>query len=152
MPRFRYLASTAILVFAGVALAADDPPLKIEYFAPAAVDAARAAGETGTTIISNADFKVMASRRDKPGRSEVHLDDTDIFIVIDGSATIVLGGKMVDAKEVSPGEIRGTAIVGGTDYKLEKGVVLTVPRNTPHWVKETQPGFRYYVVKSVARG
>jgi mannose-6-phosphate isomerase-like protein (cupin superfamily) len=149
-PLLRLVSVTALL-FAAAALAADAPPPKIEYFAPAAVDAARAAGETGSAIITNPEFKVLASRRDKPGQSEVHVNDTDIFIVIDGSATIVLGGNMVGAKEVAPGEIRGTAIEGGTDYRLEKGVVLTVPRNTPHWVRETQPGFRYYVVKSAAR-
>ena len=92
----------------------------------------------------------MASRRDKVGQSEVHVSDTDIFIVVDGKATLVIGGKLIDAKEVAPDEIRGSGIDGGTEYKLEKGVVVTVPRNTPHWVKQTQPGFRYFVVKSVA--
>jgi len=71
--------------------------------------------------------------------------------VIEGHATLVVGGKLVDAKETAPGEIRGSGIEGGTDYLLEKGVVLTVPRNTPHWVRQTQPGFRYFVVKSVAQ-
>jgi len=71
--------------------------------------------------------------------------------VIDGQATLVIGGKLIAAKEGSPGEFRGSGIEGGTDYPLERGVVLTVPRNTPHWVKRTQPGFRYYVIKSVAR-
>jgi mannose-6-phosphate isomerase-like protein (cupin superfamily) len=150
--RFRSLLSACLVLAAAAALAADQAPqLKVEYFKPAAVDAARAAGETGSAIITNSEFKVMASRRDKPGQSEVHVTDTDIFVVVDGTATIVIGGRMVDAKEVSPGELRGSGIEGGTDYKLEKGVVLTVPRNTPHWVKETLPGFRYFVVKSVAR-
>jgi quercetin dioxygenase-like cupin family protein len=45
----------------------------------------------------------------------------------------------------------GSGIEGGTDYLLEPGVVLTIPRNTPHWVRETGPGFRYYVIKSVRR-
>ena len=149
-PKLRYLLPAMVAVAA--ALAAEQAQLKVEYFKPAQVDAARAAGDTGSAIITNGEFKVMASRRDKPGQSEVHVKDTDVFIVVDGTATIVVGGKMVDPKEVSPGEIRGSAIEGGTDYKLEKGVVLTVPRNTPHWVKETQPGFRYFVVKSVAQG
>jgi len=30
----------------------------------------------------------MASRRDKVGQSEVHVQDTDIFIVIEGRATL----------------------------------------------------------------
>jgi mannose-6-phosphate isomerase-like protein (cupin superfamily) len=147
----RLLLSATVFFTAAAALAADPAPLKVEYFNPAQVDAARAAGETGSALITNTEFKVMASRRDKPGQSEVHVSDTDVFVVIDGAATIVVGGKMVDPKEVSPGEIRGSGITGGTDYKLEKGVVLTVPRNTPHWVKQAQPGFRYFVVKSVAQ-
>jgi mannose-6-phosphate isomerase-like protein (cupin superfamily) len=69
--------------------------------------------------------------------------------VLEGTATIAVGGRMLEAKEVSPGEIRGSGIDGGTEYRLEKGVVLTVPRNTPHWIKQTRPGFRYFVVKSV---
>ncbi len=146
---FRSLVPATFL-FAAVALAADPSPLEVEYFSPAQVDAARASGETGSALITNSEFKVMASRRDKPGQSELHVSDTDVFVVIDGNATIVIGGKMIDAKQVSPGEIRGSGIEGGTDYRREKGVVITVPRNTPHWVKQAQPGFRYFVVKSVA--
>jgi mannose-6-phosphate isomerase-like protein (cupin superfamily) len=137
-----------LLPLAAAALAADAPSTP-RYFKPAEVDAARAKGETGSVLLEDIDFKVLASRRDKPGQSEVHVTDTDIFVVIDGQATIVLGGKVIDPKETAPGEIRGSGIEGGTDYLLEKGVVLTVPRNTPHWVRETQPGFRYYVIKSV---
>jgi mannose-6-phosphate isomerase-like protein (cupin superfamily) len=133
------------------ALAADAPAAP-HYFKPAEVDAARARGETGSVLIEDADYRVLASRRDKPGQSEVHATDTDIFVVIDGQATVVLGGRMLDPKETAPGEIRGSGIEGGTDYLLEKGVVLTIPRNTPHWVRETKPGFRYYVIKSIHGG
>jgi mannose-6-phosphate isomerase-like protein (cupin superfamily) len=139
-----------LLTVAAAALGADAVS-QPHYFKPAEVDAARAKGETGALLLEEADFKVLASRRDKPGQSEVHATDTDIFVVIDGQATIVLGGRMIDAKETSPGEIRGSGIEGGTDYLLERGVVLTVPRNTPHWVRETRPGFRYYVIKSIRR-
>ena len=139
-----------VLPLAAAALAADTPAAP-RYFKPAEVDAARARGETGSMLIEDAEYKVLASRRDKPGQSEVHVADTDIFVVVDGQATIVLGGRMIDAKETAPGELRGNGIEGGTDYLLEPGVVLTVPRNTPHWVRETKPGFRYYVIKSIHR-
>ncbi len=139
----------ASLILSAAALAAGDTAGQVLYFKPAEVDAARASGDTGSALITNSEFKVMASRRDKVGQSEIHATDTDVFIVLDGTATIAVGGKMIDPKEVSPGEIRGTGITGGTEYKLEKGVVLTVPRNTPHWIKQTQSGFRYFVVKSV---
>jgi mannose-6-phosphate isomerase-like protein (cupin superfamily) len=142
----------ASFVLSVAAFAAGDSAGQVLYFKPSEVDAARASGDTGSALITNSEFKVMASRRDKVGQSEVHVKDTDIFIVIDGHATLVVGGKLIDAKEVSPGEIRGSGIEGGKDYLLEQGVVLTVPRNTPHWVRQTQPGFRYFVVKSIAAG
>jgi mannose-6-phosphate isomerase-like protein (cupin superfamily) len=146
MPKI--LPFAMLLTLAGVALAADVDS-RPHYFKPAEVDAARAAGDTGSMLLEQADFKVLAGRRDRPGQSEVHATDTDIFVVIDGQATIVLGGKVIDAQQTAPGEIRGSGIEGGTDYLLEPGVVLTVPRNTPHWVRDTRPGFRYYVIKSV---
>ena len=141
----------ALLLSTAVA-ATDSTAPQVEYRSAAEVDAARAAGDSGTPIITDPEFKVIAGRRDTPGQAEVHVTDTDIFIVLDGTATIVLGGELIDPREVSPGEIRGVGIKGGKDYVLAKGVVVTVPRNTPHWVKETKPGFRYFVVKSVARG
>ena len=136
--------------FAAFSFAADAPS-GVRYFKPAEVDAMRASGETGGVLVTDPEYKVMSSRRDKPGQSEVHAKDTDIFIVIAGQATIVVGGELVDPKEASPGEMRGTAIKGGTDYLLEKGVVLTIPRGTPHWVRETKPGFQYFVVKTIAQ-
>jgi mannose-6-phosphate isomerase-like protein (cupin superfamily) len=147
-PRFQLLA----LFASAAAIAAGDAPSIAHYFEPAQVDAARASGETGSVLLEDPDFKVLASRRDKPGQSEVHATDTDIFVVIDGRATIVVGGEMIDPKQTSAGELRGSGIKGGTSYLLEKGVVLTIPRNTPHWVRETRPGFRYYVIKSVRHG
>lgn len=145
-----FLPLTLALFIGATTLAADAS--RPHYFSPADVDAARARGDTGSVLLEDAGFKILASRRDQPGQSEVHATDTDIFVVIDGEATIVLGGKVLDPKETAPGEIRGSGIEGGQDYLLKPGVVLTVPRNTPHWVRETKPGFRYYVIKSVHRG
>jgi mannose-6-phosphate isomerase-like protein (cupin superfamily) len=139
----------ASFVLSAAAFAAGDSARQVLYFKPSEVDAARASGDTGSALITNSEFKVMASRRDKVGQSEIHVTDTDVFIVLEGNATIAVGGKMIGPKEVSPGEFRGSGIEGGTEYQLEKGVVLTVPRNTPHWIKQTKPGFRYFVVKSV---
>jgi mannose-6-phosphate isomerase-like protein (cupin superfamily) len=141
----------ALPLFVAAASLAGDPPVPAEYRGAAEVARVRAGGENGGTLISHPDFRVMALRRDKVGESEIHENETDIFVVVAGKATIVLGGTLVNPKVTAPGEIRGSAIEGGKDYLLEPGVVLTVPRNTPHWVRETQPGFHYYVIKSAAR-
>ena len=67
----------------------------------------------GQPLLETAGYKVHASRRVEPGQAEIHTLDTDVIYVVDGSATLVTGGKAIDAKEIAPNEIRGTKIEGG---------------------------------------
>ena len=92
-------------------------------------------------------YMVHASRREKPGMSEVHELDTDIIYVLDGTATFVTGGKSVDPKMVAANEFRGSMIDGGDTRQLKKGDVVIVPKGTPHWFKQVDGAFLYYVVK-----
>lgn len=114
------------------------------------IDAKRvdAAFRKGESLIDNAAYKVNASRRDQAGEAEVHLNDTDIFYVLEGSATLVTGGELVDARAVEPGEVRGTAIRGGTSRQLQRGDVISIPHGLPHWFSAVRSPMTYYVVKS----
>src|SRR5262249_12334261 len=49
-------------------------------------------------------YQVHTSRRDRAGMVEVHTQDTDLFYVLTGQATLVTGGTMVGGKETGPGE------------------------------------------------
>jgi len=99
------------------------------------------------TLVSDAGYRVNASRRNGPGEAEVHLADTDIFYVIEGSATFVTGGEVVEPRNVSATEIRGRQLSGGEERHLAKGDVITIPSGVPHWFKEVSAPFTYYVVK-----
>jgi glc operon protein GlcG len=103
----------------------------------------------GQPLVENSEYKVHASHRDGPGKSEVHEHETDIIYVLEGTATFVTGGKVVDGQMISPGEIRGAGIEGGETRKLVKGDLVIVPQGTPHWFKEIKAPFNYYVVKSI---
>ena len=107
-----------------------------------------AAFEKGEPLLETAGYKVHASRRDAPGKAEVHLRDTDILYVLDGTATIVTGGSVVDGAPVAENEIRGTSLKGGLQQELVKGDVLVVPNGVPHWFTRVDAPFRYYVVKA----
>jgi uncharacterized protein GlcG (DUF336 family)/mannose-6-phosphate isomerase-like protein (cupin superfamily) len=96
---------------------------------------------------NNHNYMVHTSRRDKPGLAEVHTLDTDIFYVMEGTATLVTGGTVVEAKEIAPNEIRGSRIEGGITRRLSKGEVIVLPNNTPHWFKEVNGEFLYYTIK-----
>jgi glc operon protein GlcG len=104
---------------------------------------------TGAVLLdgSNRNYMVHTSRRDKPGLAEIHGVDTDIIYVLQGTATFVTGGTVVDAKEISSDEIRGSRIEGGVTRKLSKGEVIIVPNNTPHWFKDVNGEFLYYTIK-----
>jgi mannose-6-phosphate isomerase-like protein (cupin superfamily) len=108
-----------------------------------------AAFEKGSPLITKDGhtYSVSAGRRDKPGSSELHEKDTDVFYVLQGSATFVTGGKMVDPKTTAPGEIRGSAIEGGEIRTLSKDDVIVIPAGVPHWFKDVQGLFLYFVVK-----
>jgi glc operon protein GlcG len=112
-------------------------------------DAVTAAFAKGAVLFGGTDgYMVHASRRDAAGQAEVHVRDTDIIYVQEGTATFVTGGTMVDPKTVAPDEIRGKEIGGGETRELAKGDVIIVPAGTPHWFKEVEAPFTYYVVKA----
>jgi glc operon protein GlcG len=117
------------------------------YFDHAMVAAAFAKGQP---LLEVPGYKVHASRRDAPGVAEVHLWETDVIYVLEGKATFVTGGTVVEPQAPEPGQIRGTVIEGGTEHHLAKGDVIVVPANEPHWFKEVSAPFLYFVVKPIA--
>ena len=102
----------------------------------------------GMPLVETSGYKVHASRREGPGMSEVHVRDTDIIYVLEGTATIVTGGEVVDGKTTAPDEIRGTSIKDGAAQRLAKGDLFIVPNGVPHLFKDVQSPFLYYVVKT----
>jgi len=103
----------------------------------------------GSPLIETPKYKIHASRREAAGMAEVHLLDTDIIYVLEGSATFVTGGEVIDGKTTAQDEIRGTAIRGGKEFNLTRGDVIVVPNGTPHWFRQVKGPFLYYVVKTV---
>ena len=93
-------------------------------------------------------YMVHASRREQPGMAEIHTEDTDIVHVLDGTATLIVGGSAVNAKPAGDGELRGERIEGGEARMLAKGDVIIVPAGVPHWFKDVSKPFLYYVVKA----
>jgi mannose-6-phosphate isomerase-like protein (cupin superfamily) len=72
--------------------------------------------------------------REGNGPAELHAKQTDLYVVQAGSATLHLGGKITESKEIEPGEIRGKSIEGGKTQKLKAGDVVDIPPNTPHQI------------------
>lgn len=110
-------------------------------------DKVRAAFAKGAPLVEVESYKVHASRREAAGQAEVHVKDTDIIYVLEGKAAFVTGGSVVDGKTTAPDEIRGASITGGETRELRPGDLMIVPNGTPHWFKDVEAPFLYYVVK-----
>jgi glc operon protein GlcG len=135
------LALAATLI--GLACAAGQPEAVI-HIGHEKVDAAFAEG--GFLLQTN-NYKIMAGRRTGPGTVEIHSKDTDIFYIVEGTATFITGGKANEVKEKSPGEFGAKEILGGQVRQLVKGDVIVIPNGVPHWFTETSTPFLYFVVK-----
>lgn len=64
--------------------------------------------------------------------AEVHDESDDVYYVLEGSAKLILGGKLENPTEKTSGEWRGKTIIGGTEFIIKKGDLIVVPRGTPH--------------------
>ncbi len=109
-----------------------------------------AAFAKGMPLLEAAGYKVHASRRVEPGQAEIHTLDTDVIYVVDGSATLVTGGKAIDAKEIAPNEIRGAKIEGGQEHQITKGEVIIIPNGVPHQFTAVKGELHYFVCKPTA--
>jgi uncharacterized protein GlcG (DUF336 family) len=117
------------------------------------IDAARvaAAFAKGVPLLEVDGYKIHASRREGPGVAEVHDWETDVVYVLEGSATVVTGGTVVDPKVTEPGQVRGPVIQGGESRRIARGDVVVIPAGVPHWFKEVQGPLTYFVVKPIAK-
>jgi mannose-6-phosphate isomerase-like protein (cupin superfamily) len=78
-------------------------------------------------------------RTSQPQASSVHDTEAELFYVIDGSATMMTGGKMVGETR-NGANLSGKSTEGGVPTKLNKGDFFMVPEGVPHWFSQIDPG------------
>src|SRR3984893_85550 len=87
---------------------ADSSSSAVTYFDSEKVAAAFAKGGTlFDGVAAGKNYQVIPSPRDKPGLVEIHTLDTDVVYVLEGAATFVTGGTVIDSKTTAPNELRG---------------------------------------------
>jgi mannose-6-phosphate isomerase-like protein (cupin superfamily) len=84
-------------------------------------------------ILRLAPYSASLEYRSAVGPAAVHEKEAEMFYVIDGSATLVTGGKLANEKRTNAENLTGTGIDGGKSQAVAKGDFVIVPENTPHW-------------------
>lgn len=79
--------------------------------------------------------------------AEVHDASDDVYYVLEGSATLVLGGKLDNPREATPGEWKSAKIINGQTIEIKKGDLIVVPRGTPHQRTTAGKSFSMILIK-----
>ena len=83
---------------------------------------------------------------------------TEVYYMLEGSATLVTGGRIVDEKStgVSPNTKRpnfgGGRIKGGVTRHMVPGDIVIIPGNAPHWWSVLDSDIRYLIVRPDPEG
>jgi len=142
--RAAWVAAAALLITATVSFGGG-VPAAVHYIGH---DKVTQVMTKGGPIVSDPGLVVLAQRREA-GVAEYHERTNHVFIMVDGEATLVVGGIMVAPKDTAPYQKRAPSTEGGTTYHLTKGDVITIPAKTPHWFKEVSTQtIAYYAVNT----
>jgi mannose-6-phosphate isomerase-like protein (cupin superfamily) len=99
----------------------------------AAVAAMPADQNATQRILQAAGYSVGIEHRvSVPQAASVHDAEAELFYLIDGSATLVTGGTLIEPTH-NGSNWSGKGVAGGTARKLGKGDFVMVPAGVPHW-------------------
>lgn len=151
---FKTLIPAAFLL---LTLGASPQAMKSDHWSPAQLMerarhlrqlAAQGDGSASETLEKYPNHYTMLAFRSRNGGGELHQNFADLFYIVDGHATVLTGGEVVDPKTTAPGEIRGTSVKGGTPQELKAGDVVHIPAGTPHQMLVADGDtVTYFVVK-----
>lgn len=84
-------------------------------------------------LLAAAPYNVNMEYRATVGPAAVHEREAEIFYIIEGTGTMVTGGKLVNETRANPTNLSGTGVEGGSLRTVSKGDFILVPEGTPHW-------------------
>jgi mannose-6-phosphate isomerase-like protein (cupin superfamily) len=100
------------------------------------------------TLASYGNHLTMLAHREGDGEVEVHDKMADVFVILSGEASLIVGGTVGGGHTTAPGEIRGTSITGGEKKTLGVGDAVHIPAKVPHQMLVANgKKVEYFVVK-----
>ena len=88
----------------------------------------------GQQMLQLGPYNVNMEHRVMGQAAAVHEKEAELFYVIEGSATMVTGGKLVEEKRTNETNLTGSSIQGGVSKKIGKGDWIMVPEGVPHQI------------------
>ena len=83
-------------------------------------------------ILNLGPYSATIEYRNSTTPPTVHRSQAEIVYIVSGSATMKIGGTILNPAGSDENHLAGTAIEGGTLQKVAKGDWFVMPQNTPH--------------------
>lgn len=142
--RSRTLALTFLATLAVPAISSSAEPAAIQTFMNhkeimGLVDKAKADRKGDAPLVAEpillmAPYRAQLEYRPRTAPAALHEKDAEFFVVLQGTGSIVTGGKLVDERRTNANNLSGSSITGGRSQSVGVGDMLIVPANTPHQV------------------
>jgi len=160
-------AALCMLMVLFALLAADNKPTLATYVTSADIQGIfKGAPENGVSDkqirsvnVGKVNVAIAAvSRSAKANNGSIEHDQvTEVYTIVEGSGTLVTGGKMGNPERLKPDDatvrvlagpsVRGSAIGNGKSRKVGPGDVIIIPSGVPHWFSDIDGTIRYSVVR-----
>ena len=92
-----------------------------------------------TRLLEGGFYSVNIRRLTGPETAHVHPTSLTIYVVREGSGTLVTGGTIVDAKgQPVPGDKPGDDLKGGVERTIKTGDIVVTPPGVPHFIRDVK--------------
>ena len=88
-------------------------------------------------LVEGGKYNVNIRRLTGAERPLAHPKTADVWVVTEGSGTLVTGGELVDGTRSANGDLSGASIRGGIERVIKPGDVVFIPAGLSHGVKDT---------------
>ena len=92
---------------------------------------------TTVRLLEGGSYNVNIRRIRNGETALMHPRTTDVYVIREGSGTLVTGGQIVDESGRPIDGQRGAGIIGGTEQHVSAGDLIFIPAGVPHGVRET---------------
>jgi mannose-6-phosphate isomerase-like protein (cupin superfamily) len=107
-----------------------------------------ATSDMATSAVANTDqYRVNIVHRPKANGAIAHPGNTELHYIIEGSGTVVTGGRIVRKPGAPPSS---ATIEGGESHKVAKGDVIIIPAGSAHMYSEVNTEISYLEVRFLA--
>jgi mannose-6-phosphate isomerase-like protein (cupin superfamily) len=150
------VAIPVMLVALAIAKGAFPQAMKSDHWSPADLlerakhlqQLAAEKGSASETLEKYPHHYTMLAFRNRSGNAEVHQNFADVFYILDGHASVITGGEVIEPRTTAPGETLGASVKGGTTQELKAGDVVHIPAGMPHqMIVPNGATVTYFVVK-----